>query len=216
MVDSNPTGEADDDWPPPAAIRHFAAGDPGENPFVRGVPEADPVEIVAYSPEWPSTFELERELIARALRDVALKIEHVGSTAVPSLAAKPVVDIDLIVDDPALESAYAPALAPLGYALTIRENGWYGHRMLRKERPRINLHVFGRRCPEHFRHLLFRDWLRANPDDRARYERAKAAAGVGARDVSDYNSRKQDVVRGIYGAIFRSRGWTSPSGIADG
>jgi GrpB-like predicted nucleotidyltransferase (UPF0157 family) len=196
-----------EDWPPASAIATFADGDPDENPWVSGAPVAEAVEIVAYSPEWPALFEASRALIAEALAGVALAIEHVGSTAVPDLSAKPVIDIDLIVEDPTQEDAYAPPLAALGYVLTIRERTWYQHRMLRREQPRINLHVFGRGCPEHARHVLFREWLRTHPEDCARYARAKDEARIGAANVGDYNRNKQAVIRDIYRTMFASRGW---------
>jgi hypothetical protein len=74
-------------------------------------------------------------------------------------------------------------LAALGYVLTIRERSWYEHRMLRHDRPRINLHVFGRNCAEHARHILFRDCLRAHPEDCAQYTRVKGEARIGVTDV---------------------------------
>jgi len=195
--------------PPPTAIVTFADGDPDENPWVAGTPPIEAVEIVAYSPEWPALFEASRELIALALPGIALTIEHVGSTAVPDLAAKPIIDIDLIVTDPSLEETYEPALATLGYVLTIRERSWYQHRMLRHDRPRINLHVFGHNCPEHVRHILFRDWLRTHPEDCARYARVKDEARIGVTNVRDYNRNKETVVRDIYSTIFDNRGWTT-------
>ena len=196
-----------EDWPPPSAITTFADGDPDEDPWVTSAPAVEAIEISAYSPEWPALFEASKKLIARALAGIALNIEHIGSTAVPNLAAKPVIDIDLIVDDPTREDAYVPALAALGYVLTIRERTWHEHRMLRHDRPRIHLHVFGRCCPEHARHILFRDWLRAHPEDCARYVRAKHEARIGAANGRDYNRNKQAVVRDIYSTIFASRGW---------
>lgn len=75
------------DWPPPAAITTFADGDPAENGWVSDAPPVEAIEIAAYSPEWPVLFEASKELIAQALPGVALNIEHVGSTAVPNLAA---------------------------------------------------------------------------------------------------------------------------------
>jgi GrpB-like predicted nucleotidyltransferase (UPF0157 family) len=131
----------------------------------------------------------------------------VGSTAVPNLAAKPIIDMDLIVDDPTREETYVPALAALGYVLTIRERTWYEHRMLRHDRPRINLHVLGRNCPEYARHILFRDWLRTHPEDCARYTRVKEEARIGVTNVRDYNRNKEAIVRDIYATIFDSRGW---------
>jgi GrpB-like predicted nucleotidyltransferase (UPF0157 family) len=192
----------------PAAITTFADGDPAENGWVSDAPPVEAIEIAAYSPEWPVLFEASKELIAQALPGVALNIEHVGSTAVPNLAAKPIIDMDLIVDDPTREETYVPALAALGYVLTIRERTWYEHRMLRHDRPRINLHVFGRNCPEHARHILFRDWLRTHPEDCARYTRVKYEARIGVTNVQDYNRNKEAVVRGIYATIFDTRGWT--------
>jgi len=100
-----------EDWPPPAAITTFDDSDPAENPWVSGAPPVEAIEIAAYSPEWPVLFETSKQLIARALPGVALNIEHVGSTAVPNLAAKPIIDVDLIVDDPTREETYVPALA---------------------------------------------------------------------------------------------------------
>jgi hypothetical protein len=111
-----------EDWPPPAAITTFADGDPAEDPWVCGAPSVEAIEIAAYSSEWPVLFEASKKLIAQALPGVALNIEHVG---VPNLAAKPIVDMDLIVDDPTREETYVPALADLGYVLTIRERTWY-------------------------------------------------------------------------------------------
>jgi GrpB-like predicted nucleotidyltransferase (UPF0157 family) len=197
------------DWPTPAAIATFADGDPDENPWVSGAPPVETVEMEAYSPKWPILFETNKALIARALRGVALSIEHVGSTAVPSLSAKPILDMDLIVPDPTQEETYVPALAALGYVLTIRERSWYQHRMLQHDRPRINLHVFGPNCAEHARHVLFRDWLRGHPEDCARYTRAKDQARIGAIDVGDYNRKKEPVVRDIYLRIFDSHGWSA-------
>lgn len=196
-----------EDWPHPSVITTFADGDPDENPWVSGAPSVEAIEMVAYSPEWPALFEASKDLIAQALPSVALNIEHVGSTAVPNLAAKPIIDMDLIVDDPSREDTYVPALAALGYVLTVRERTWYQHRMLRNDQPRINLHVFGRNCPEHARHILFRDWLRTHPEDCVRYARVKDEARIGVTNVLDYNRNKGAVVRDIYRAIFNSRGW---------
>jgi GrpB-like predicted nucleotidyltransferase (UPF0157 family) len=191
-----------------AAITTFADGDPAENPWVGGAPPIEVIEIAAYSPEWPLLFEARKKLIARALSGIALKIEHVGSTAVPNLAAKPIIDMDLIVIDPAREDTYVPALAAVGFALTIREPSWYEHRMLRHDQPPTNLHVFGPGCAEHIRHILFRDWLRRHPEDCARYTRVKQDARIGVTDVRDYNRNKEAVIRDIYARIFRSRGWS--------
>ncbi len=88
-----------------------------------------PIELVDYDPAWPELFAREAQQIAAALGARALGIEHVGSTAVPGLAAKPIIDLVLVVTDSADEETYAPALESAGYALRIREPAWYEHRM---------------------------------------------------------------------------------------
>jgi GrpB-like predicted nucleotidyltransferase (UPF0157 family) len=120
-----------------------------------------------------------------------------------------VIDIDLIVGDPNREEDYVPPLSALGYVLTVRELSWYRHRMLRHDVPRVNLHVFGPDCPEHIRHVLFRDWLCDHPEDRERYADIKSRARIGVDNVQDYNRNKQAVVRTIYQRIFEHHGWTT-------
>lgn len=188
-------------------IMTFEEGDPNENPWVAGKPKREEISLEPYSAEWKKVFESQKDMITQALDETALTIEHVGSTAVPGLMAKPVIDIDLIIKDPNQEKTYVPALAEMGYSLTVRERSWYQHRMLRLECPRVNLHVFGRACPEYFRHLLFRDWLRENPADRQLYADAKRIAGIGVNTAHDYNQHKQGVVREIYQKIFVANGW---------
>lgn len=193
-------------WPAAASIVSFEEGDPDENPWIDGKPRQEEIEVETFDPRWAGQYEIRRAEISAAVSGM-LAIEHVGSTAVPDLPAKPVIDIDLVVPDPEHEAGYVPVLQALGYELTIRERSWYQHRMLRREEPRVNLHVFGPACPEHARHLLFRDWLRAHPADRRRYAAAKMLAKDGVSTAHDYNRRKQDVVLDIYREIFRSRGW---------
>ena len=192
----------------PTEIVTFQDGDPAENPWVvTGKPQTEDIKIEAYSPEWPKLFETSKCLIAKALADIALSIEHVGSTAVPSLSAKPVIDIDLIVGDPDREQDYVPALSALGYVLTVRELSWYRHRMLRHHAPRVNLHVWAPDCLEHIRHVLFRDWLRGHPEERDHYADIKLKARLGVDNVQDYNRNKQAVVRAIYQKIFEHHQW---------
>lgn len=192
-----------DDAPPP----------PGESAWVAGQgPMTDP-RVVASDPSWPETYRRLAAEIADALGDVALAVEHVGSTSVPGLPAKPVIDIDLTVADSREEASYVPALARRGFVLVIREPWWYGHRCLRHANPAANLHVFSPGCPEAERHRIFRDWLRAQPGDRARYAAAKAAAAATTRasggTTTDYNAGKEGVVREIYARAFRARGLVS-------
>jgi GrpB-like predicted nucleotidyltransferase (UPF0157 family) len=132
-----------------------------------------PVVLVAYDPEWPGLFVREAERVRTALGERALLLEHVGSTSVPGLAAKPRIDILLVVADSADEPAYVPAMEAAGYVLHNREPDWFEHRMFKGPDTDINLHVFSRGCPEIERMLIFRDWLRSNEADRRLYERTK-------------------------------------------
>jgi GrpB-like predicted nucleotidyltransferase (UPF0157 family) len=174
---------------------------PGESPWVGGSTPARDIEIVPSDPAWPDVFQTLAATIAHALGDRALSIEHVGSTSVAGLPAKPIIDIDLVVADSGDEGSYVPALEAAGFALRVREPWWYGHRCLAHAVPRCNLHVFSPDCPEAARHLIFRDWLRQDAGDRRRYADAKCAAAAEANErgehVMQYNARKQDVIRQI-------------------
>jgi len=154
-----------------------------------------PVALAEYDPAWPDRYSELEEQIREALGGAALQIEHVGSTSVPGLIAKPIVDIVLVVADSAQENAYVPALEAAGYALRIREPDWYEHRMLRGGGKDVNLHVFSAGCPEVERMLRFRDRLRSNAGDRELYAAAKRE--LAARDwrhVQDYADAKTDVI----------------------
>jgi GrpB-like predicted nucleotidyltransferase (UPF0157 family) len=161
-------------------------------------------------PDWPRQYEELAGQIRAALGWRAIHVEHVGSTSVPGLPAKPVIDIDLTVADPGREERYVPALEAIGYRLVIREPWWYGHRALRAESPRSNLHVFGPDSPELVKHRIFRDWLRGNPGDLDRYSAAKqeaaAAANAVGEHVMQYNARKEQVIREIYHRAFVAAG----------
>jgi GrpB-like predicted nucleotidyltransferase (UPF0157 family) len=130
--------------------------------------------LVDYDPRWAELFEREAARI-RAVLAEALQIEHVGSTSVPDLPAKPILDIVLVVTDSADEAAYLPALESTGYRLHIREFDWYEHRLFKGPETAVNLHTFSAGCPEVDRMLMFRDWLRVNPADRQLYARTKSA-----------------------------------------
>jgi len=167
-------------------------------------PLTGPIELADYDPAWPSLFAREAARVRAALGDRVLGLEHVGSTAVPALAAKPRIDMLLTVADTADEAAYVPALAAAGYVLHIREPDWYEHRLFKGPDTDINLHVFSVGCEEIDRMLLFRDWLRSNPDDRQLYERTKRE--LAARDwayVQHYADAKTAVVAAI---VLRAQG----------
>ncbi len=131
------------------------------------------IYLADYDPAWPEQYAAEAAKMRAALGERALLLEHVGSTSVPGLPAKPRLDIILVVADSADEAAYVPALEAAGYTLHIREPEWHQHRLLKGEAPDVNLHVFSQGCEEPERMLLFRDWLRVHDDDRDRYARTK-------------------------------------------
>ncbi len=156
------------------------------------------LKVVDYDPHWPDLFRLEAARIRTALGEGALQIEHTGSTSVPGLAAKPVIDIVLAVADSAQEAAYAPPLEAVGYTLRIREPDWFQHRMFNGPETDLNLHVFSQGCPEIDRVLRFRDWLRGNPEDRDLYARTKLAlARKEWKDVQSYADAKTEVIEQI-------------------
>lgn len=156
------------------------------------------VQIVDYDPEWPRLFEREATRIQAALGDRALLIEHVGSTSVPGLAAKPRIDVLLVVADSADESTYAPDLEAAGYVLRIREPDWHEHRVFKGPDTDINLHVFSPGSPEIDRMLLFRDWLRSHASDRQLYERTKRVlARKDWKHMQNYADAKTSVVEEI-------------------
>ena len=157
-----------------------------------------PIVLVDYDDAWPVRFEREARHIRTALGTRALMLEHVGSTSVPGLVAKPIIDIVLAVPDSSNEDDYVPALEAEGYALRIREPDWYEHRVLKKTDPSVNLHVFSADCPEIDRMLMFRDHLRTNKADRQLYERTKQElASQHWAYVQDYADAKSDVVEEI-------------------
>jgi GrpB-like predicted nucleotidyltransferase (UPF0157 family) len=157
-----------------------------------------PVVVADYDPAWPALFEREADRLRGLLGAGILLLEHVGSTAVPGLAAKPIIDILMVVPDPADESRYLPPLEQAGYRLVIREPGWHEHRALKGPDTNINLHVHGPASPEIERHLRFRDHLRADAADRELYQRTKRE--LAARDwtyIQQYADAKTAVVEDI-------------------
>jgi GrpB-like predicted nucleotidyltransferase (UPF0157 family) len=162
------------------------------------MPLAGPIQIVDYNPDWPQLFEREAERIQATLCDRVLLLEHVGSTSVPGLAAKPIIDLLLVVEDSADEPSYVPALEAAGYMLRVREPDWYEHRMFKGLDTDINLHVFPLGCPEIDRMLLFRNWLRSNASDRRLYECTKyELARLDWKYTQNYADAKTAVIEEI-------------------
>jgi GrpB-like predicted nucleotidyltransferase (UPF0157 family) len=159
-----------------------------------------PVVVADYDAGWPASYEREAARIRSVLGEEVLLLEHVGSTAVPGLAAKPLIDILLVVPDPADESRYAAPLERAGYRLVIREPEWHDHRVLKGPDTDINLHVHPPGSPEIGRHLRFRDHLRADAADRELYQRAKRdLAGRDWTYVQQYADAKSGIVEEILG-----------------
>ena len=157
-----------------------------------------PIALAEPDPRWPTQFTLVASRIHRALGPSVIRLEHAGSTSVPGLPAKPILDAVLVVADPADEAMYVPPLGDVGFALHLREPGWYEHRLLRGTDPQVNVHVFGPDAPEVGRMLLFRDWLRAHPGERDLYASVKRE--LAARQwtyVQDYADAKSVVVQQI-------------------
>jgi len=120
-------------------------------------PLSAPIRLVEYDPDWPDRFRREAARTRAVLGDRVLRLEHVGSTAVPGLPAKPIIDMLLVLANSADEPAYVPAMEAAGYVLRIREPDWNEHRLLKGPDANINLHVFSSGCPEIGRMLAFRD-----------------------------------------------------------
>jgi GrpB-like predicted nucleotidyltransferase (UPF0157 family) len=178
-----------------------------------GEPETAEVVIVDYDDAWPARFEHERRKIERALGLAAIAVDHVGSTSVPGLGAKSIIDLCLTVSDSSDESSYLPALEAAGYELRVREPEWHEHRMLRTPERDVHLHVFSNGSSEIDRMLVFRDWLRSHPGDRELYESTKRAlARQEWATMQDYADAKTSVVDEIMTrATTTSRGDRGPS-----
>ena len=157
-----------------------------------------PIAVADHDPTWADTYQREAARIMAALGPRALRIEHVGSTSVRGLPAKPIIDIVLEVLDSADEPAYVADLEAAGYTLRIRERDWFEHRLLRYRQPAVNLHVFSRGCPESETMVRFRDWLRRNDADRDLYARAKHELASHAWTyVQQYADAKTEVITSI-------------------
>jgi len=138
-------------------------------------PLTKPLTFVEYDPAWPALFERENTRIRAVLGDRVIRLEHTGSTSVPGLAAKPVIDMTMLVADVNDEDAYARDLEAAGYVIRIREREptWYDHRMFMGPDTNVHLHVFSEGCVEIERMVGFRNWLRTHPEDRELYEATK-------------------------------------------
>ncbi len=173
-----------------------------------GGPEKAVIVIVDYDPAWSRRFEIERQKIIGALAGRALAVDHIGSTSVPGLAAKPIVDICLTVTDSSEEASYLGDLQAAGYELRVREPDFHEHRMVRSSGHDVHVHVFTQGSEEIASYLVFRDWLRENAVDRELYASTKRQlASQDWPTMQDYADAKTDVVNTILG---HARGGPAP------
>ena len=168
--------------------------------------ERRPIVVVTYDRAWPERFRAERDRIGRALGRTAQSVEHIGSTAVPGLAAKPIIDILLVVQDVNDEAAYGPALERAGYVLRVREPG---HRMFRTPQRDVHVHVYSAGSPEIRRYLVFRDWLRESDTDRRAYEEVKRQLADREWEDMDFYAQAKD---GIVAEIMAHAGRRTAGG----
>ena len=178
--------------------------------IIIGEVEPQAIVVADYDPAWPGRFRSEETKIRAALGKTALSVEHIGSTSVPGLAAKPIVDILLVVEDSGEEASYLPALEEAGYVLRVREPDFHEHRMFRTPEKDVHLHVYSAGSSEIDRYLLLRDRLRENGEERNLYVRTKRE--LARRDwpsMQHYAEAKTEVIEGI---IARAAGARSARG----
>lgn len=156
------------------------------------------IYLAPYDPNWPAQFSKLEARVRQALGDKVLMLEHVGSTSIEGLSAKPIIDMLLVVPDSADEESYVPYLESQGFVLRIREPDWHEHRMLKGRDIKANLHVFSEGCQEVKRMLTFRDWLRTHADDKELYEeRKRHLARQTWKYTQHYADAKTEVVQEI-------------------
>jgi GrpB-like predicted nucleotidyltransferase (UPF0157 family) len=174
-----------------------------------GGPEPLTVAVEEYDQRWATIYQEHRRRITEALRaadaragqgalteiEMDVQIEHIGSTSVPGLAAKPIVDIVIVVEDITAEEDYLDPLLAAGYVLRVREPG---HRLVRTPARDVHVHLLERGDPAIDEYLLFRDQLRRDPADRALYERTKRDLLTRRwDDMNAYADAKTDVIQQI-------------------
>jgi len=184
----------------PRKMKHTADADqPIDHSFLIGGPERREIILVSYDPNWPGHFDAQRQRIETALGAAARRVEHVGSTAVPGLLAKPIIDVLVVIADVEDEAAYLPSLEAAGYLLRVRERG---HRMLRTPDLGVHVHLWSDGATAVETHLAFRDQLRASSRDRDRYAAAKRE--LATRDwptMNHYADAKTDVIRQVLNRV---------------
>ena len=170
-----------------------------------GGSEKREIQIVEYNKQWSVKFEQHAKLIKDILGDIAIGVEHIGSTSVPRLAAKPIIDILLIVKKSGDESKYLKEMQTAGYQLRVREPDFHEHRMFRTAQKDVHIHVLSEGSSEIDRYLVFRNRLRLNETDRKEYEATKRKLASGEwKDMNEYANAKTQIVERIIAAGFAS------------
>ncbi|MCJ1384593.1 hypothetical protein MMC17_007711 [Xylographa soralifera] len=172
------------------------------------------ITILEPNPEWPQRFEEAKARIQNALGTLIVDIAHTGSTSVPGLPAKDIIDVDLTLKDATDEASYVKPLEEAGFRFLFREPQWHQHRFFVESWPKayhVNVHVWGPDSPEAAKHRIFRDWLRKTPADLELYAKAKREAAeqtaVAGDSVMEYNQRKEKTIQEILGRAFRDLGY---------
>lgn len=180
---------------------------PPEGLELIGGRERRAIVLVAHDPAWVDRYALLRTALAGSLAGLAVRIEHIGSTAVPGLDAKPIVDVQVAVSGPWDDDRLTAGMAAAGLVARVREPG---HRMYRTPALDVHVHVWVAGSGDERRHLVFRDWLRRSPADRSRYAATKhALAARDWEDMNDYAQAKSDVIAQI---TARAEAWAAASG----
>ncbi len=175
---------------PEAYLREVTIGD--------RKPHNSTIQLAPYNSDWPSQFSRLAGRVRQALGEKVLLLEHVGSTSIEGMPAKPVIDMVLVLADSTDEPYYVPQLEEEGFVLRLRETDWFEHRMFKTPDIEGNLHVFSAGCEEVKRLLTFRDWLRANDDDRMLYENTKRELAARKwKYTQHYADAKTEVVEDI-------------------
>lgn len=168
----------------------------------------EPIEVVDYDPAWPLWFEQERDRLRQVLGQQAVSIDHIGSTAVPGLAAKPILDILVIAEPFPLVPASVAAIEALGHEYR-GENGIPGRQYFRTRPHARHLHVFAPGSEAARQHLILRDYLRTHPEAVRDYAALKLRLATEHRlDREAYTDGKSDLVRSI---LEKARDWAGPN-----
>ena len=168
--------------------------------------EHRPIVVVGYDERWPSRYEGLAQQVVASLKGQEVSVHHIGSTAVPGLAAKPIIDLLLVVQDVEAERDYVQHLEEAGFVLRVREPG---HRMFRTPKRDVHLHVLSAGAPEITDYLDFRDWLRTDQGDRVLYSSAKQH--LARQDWSDMNYYAEAKSGTVLQILERARRWRNSS-----